>query len=84
MKNKQSLVNMIFVLITLITIVAKSLPVNSTVRLALTVISVILLIPYIVIMVKDKMFNNRLNLFTAILSIFQVINILYYTYILKK
>lgn len=84
MKNKQSLVNMIFVLITLLTIIAKSLPVNSTGRLTLTVISVILLIPYIVIIVKDKMFNNRLNLFTAILSIFQVINILYYTYILKK
>lgn len=84
MKNKQSLVNMMFVAITLLTIVGKSLPVNSAGRLILTVISILIVIPYTVIFVKDKMYNSKLNLFTAILSIFQIMNILYYTYVLKK
>ncbi|WP_027626592.1 hypothetical protein [Clostridium lundense] len=84
MKNKQSLVNMIFILITIFTIFAKSLPVGSTGRLVLTIISILLVIPYVIIIIKDKMYNNKLNLFAAILAIFQIFNILYYTYVLKK
>lgn len=84
MKNKQSLVNIIFILITVFTIFGKSLPVNSTGRLVLTAISILLVIPYVIIIIKDKMYNNRLNLFTVILAIFQIFNILYYTYVLKK
>ncbi|KAJ49508.1 hypothetical protein BD780_000534 [Clostridium tetanomorphum] len=84
MRNKQSIINMLFILITFITIFARSFPVNSTERMILTIISIILAIPHITIIVKDKMYNNKLNLFTAILAVFQIMNVLYYSYILKK
>ena len=84
MKNKQSIVNILFGLVTFLTIIAKSYPPSSNIRLILTVISIIAAIPFLFILVKNKMYTNRLNLFVGILVIFQIINIFYYTYVLVK
>ncbi|AVP55725.1 hypothetical protein K144313037_05720 [Clostridium tetani] len=84
MKNNQSNLNILFVLVTLITIVSRSFDVGSIFRIILLAISIIMAIPYFYILVKNKMYkNNLLNLFAAILVFYQIINIIYYTYVLK-
>ncbi|WP_315116124.1 hypothetical protein [uncultured Clostridium sp.] len=83
-KNKQSILNILFGLITFITIIAKSYPAESSVRLILTVVSIIIAIPFLFILVKNKMYTNRLNMFIGILVVFQIINIFYYTYVLQS
>lgn len=84
MEKKQSILNILFGLITFITIVAKSYPAQSNIRLVLTVLSIIAAIPFLFILVKNKMYTNRLNMFVGILVVFQIINIFYYTYVLKS
>ncbi|MBU5485618.1 hypothetical protein KQI86_14960 [Clostridium sp. MSJ-11] len=84
MKNKQSILNILFGLITFLTIIAKSYPVGSNGRMILTIVSIIAAVPFLFILVKNKMYNNRLNMFVGILVVFQIINIFYYTYVLKS
>lgn len=84
MKNNQSNLNILFVLVTLITILSRNFQVGSIYRIILVVISIIIAIPYFYILVKNKMYkNNLLNVFVAILVFYQIINIIYYTYIVK-
>ncbi|MBE6063915.1 hypothetical protein [Clostridium cochlearium] len=84
MKNNQSILNVLFILVTVITIISRSFEVGSIYRIILLAISIIISIPYFYILVKNKMYkNNLLNLFVAILVFFQIINIIYYTYVLK-
>lgn len=84
MKNNQSTLNILFISVTLITIVSRSFEVGSIYRSILLIASIIIAIPYIYILIKNKMYsNNILNLFVAILVFFQIINIIYYTYVLK-
>ncbi|WP_270474618.1 hypothetical protein [Clostridium cochlearium] len=84
MKNNQSILNVLFILVTVITIISRSFEVGSIYRIILLAISIIISIPYFYILVKNKMYkNNLLNLFVAVLVFFQIINIIYYTYVLK-
>ncbi|GAA0730694.1 hypothetical protein GCM10008905_32290 [Clostridium malenominatum] len=84
MKDKQRIATFLFGIITFLTIIAKSYPPQSNVRLILTIGSILLAIPFLYIFVKEKMHTNRLNLFVGILVVFQIINIIYYTYVLVK
>ncbi|BDR88784.1 hypothetical protein N072000002_05850 [Clostridium tetani] len=58
MKNNQSNLNILFVLVTLITIVSRSFDVGSIFRIILLAISIIMAIPYFYILVKNKMYKN--------------------------
>ncbi|WP_125153179.1 hypothetical protein [Clostridium rectalis] len=84
MKDKQSLTTLAFIVITFTTILGKSFPISSPLRVVFTIFSIIILLPYLYTVIKDKMFSNKLTLFCIILSVLQVLNVLYYTYILKK
>lgn len=84
MKDKQRMTTLLFGVVTFLTIIGKGYPPESNIRLILTIVSVLVAIPYLYIFVKEKMYENRLNLFVSILVIFQIINIIYYTYVLVK
>lgn len=83
MKRKQSFLNGIFILVTILTILANNFPVHSIGRIVLTVVSAVLVIPYMFLLLKNKLYENRLNIFAAILLIYQIINVVYYSHIFR-
>ena len=54
MKNNQSILNVLFILVTVITIISRSFEVGSIYRIILLAISIIISIPYFYILVKNK------------------------------
>jgi len=83
MKRKQSFLNGIFILVILLNILANNFLVHSIKRIVLTVVSAVLVIPYMFLLLKNKLYENRLNIFATILLIYQIINVVYYSHIFR-